>query len=144
VVVVVVGAAIVTVGAAVQVPEPPKVIPVTAHEATVAVAVTVVGQALLSVTVGTVVYPVPPLVMVALRRVVAGIVVPVTVAEAPVEQVTDCPVIVAVAAVPEVPVPESVMVYVPSVSAFVYPTFESLSVIGAKISPQRVYPVPGV
>lgn len=49
-------------------PVPPKVIPVTAHEATVAVAVTVDGQALLSVTAGAVVYPVPPLVMVAWSR----------------------------------------------------------------------------
>ena len=76
------GAAIVTVGAAVHVPVPPKVIPVTTPEATVAVAVTVFGQAEFSVTVGAVVYPVPPLVIVALRRVVAGIVVPVTVATA--------------------------------------------------------------
>lgn len=67
-VVVPVGAAIVTVGAAVQIPVPPKVIPVTAHEATVAVAVTVDGHALLSVTTGAVVYPVPPLVIVACSR----------------------------------------------------------------------------
>ncbi len=51
----VVGAVNVRVGAAVQVPVPPKVIPVTTPPVRVAVAVTVFGQAELRVTVGAVV-----------------------------------------------------------------------------------------
>ncbi len=50
-----VGAVNVRVGAAVQVPVPPKVIPVTTPPVRVAVAVTVFGQAELRVTVGAVV-----------------------------------------------------------------------------------------
>lgn len=71
------GAAIIIAGV-VHVPVPPKVIPVTTHPATVAVAVTVLGQPV-RVTVGAVVYPVPPVVMDAVRS--AGV-VPVTVAVA--------------------------------------------------------------
>ena len=53
----------------------------TDHPVRTAVAVTVFGQPV-SVTAGTVVYPVPGVVIVALRSVVRGIVVQVTVADA--------------------------------------------------------------
>ena len=62
----------------------------TDHPVRTAVAVTVFGQPV-SVTAGTVVYPVPGVVIVALRSVVRGIVVQVTVADAPVNGVVPHP-----------------------------------------------------
>jgi len=103
---VVLGLAIVRAGF-VQIPVPPKLIPVTDHHESTAVAVTVAGQPV-RVTVGIVVYPAPPFVIVALSVVAAGTVVPVTVAIAPVLPVPVGRLIVTAGDV-HVPVPPNVI-----------------------------------